>query len=75
MGWQLLTLLIQMSFVTWKVKFFDQMVHWQLLTPERDELIYDKLRDKDWYNFYANVESGDARQEDHNPHAKKLKYK
>ena len=52
---------------------FDLMAHCELLTPDWDELIYDKLRDKDGYNFYAPIASGNARKEDHNVHAPKLK--
>ena len=54
---------------------FDPMAHWELLTPDWDELIYDELRDRDGYNFYAPIASGEARKEDHGAHAPKLNYK
>ena len=38
-------------------KIFALIVHWDLLTPDWDELIYDELRDMDVYNFYAPIAS------------------
>ena len=38
-------------------KIFALIVHWDLLTPDWDELIYDELRDIDVYNFYAPIAS------------------
>ena len=54
---------------------FEPTAHWELLTPDWNELIYDELKDKDGYNFYAPTASGDARQENCHVHAPKLNYK